>query len=53
MQRDKQQNVVQSPRAWPSMTKQHENDFAASLENAANDMERLLEQLLSAQPRRW
>ncbi len=32
------------------MTKQHENNFATSLENAANDMERLLEQLMSAQP---
>ena len=32
------------------MTKQHENDFAASLENAANDIEHLLEQLLSAKP---
>jgi farnesyl diphosphate synthase len=32
------------------MTKQHGNDFSASLENAADDIEHLLEQLLSAKP---
>jgi len=31
------------------MTKQHENNFSASLENTANDIERLMEQLLSSQ----